>query len=264
MKNITKLSLLFFVTSSIVGCTNNVNVSSSNIDSSSVESSSSHFSVPTSYSVSKEAGISLDDFTQIVDATNTENYRHVRITYHITETIVGDFYVSYKDNKGYVPEGELVTDFVIESYDSSNGRIDFKVISDNITTSGPDQFKSGTSLTMKAWLSYHDSQRKRAESSQFEIGYEERFYSSTDTYNMWFETWGYNLMVPSGYKYEGDYFALEEYNKTFNKEGYLKHMYYRCNRVAYGEMLSANSSEETKHYNGTYEMVLNAEVAYLD
>ena len=114
-----------------------------------------------------------------------------------------------------MPEGEYTLDLVTETR-THNLNADLNVISGTPVTRMQKFYTTYTaSITPKGWLSYHKQRRSFLNSAQEGEGFEERFYNNPLT--LWMMIWGNR---PANAQMDGTYFALDEYERVYNSEGY--------------------------------------------
>ena len=187
----------------------------SSVSPSSVEPSSSSFSpsVP-----SKEGGITLEAFTEEVNKLEPQtNNRKIRVAFHITETLEGSVPSAIKRNGDSLPEGETVTDLVLES--RNNSASDLKVVSGQANTHFSQLFTSGFAIRITDHLSYMNT-RREAVTNEAQQGWNVfKDCLRVNPFDMWMVESGNR---PANAGVEGTYFAYTEDERTFNEDGYVQ------------------------------------------
>lgn len=230
---------------------------SGNISSviSSEESSYSNY-VPVA--PSREGGISLEAFTDEVKKLEEQtNNKKIRITYHIVETLEGSVPGATYRNGDPLLEGETVTDLVLES--KNNSSTDLKLINGQTTTQFADTFKAGISITVKDWLSYHKERRSAAE-REAQRGW--NIFNECLKINpcyMWMVYAGNN---PPNAGVEGTFFAYNEYERTFDQNGYCQNLLFR--EYTYIDGTFSRWDNKPQYYKGTFDAVARATIEYID
>ena len=265
MKTINKYAFCFSLVFLLAGCSVNETTSSSITSSSISNSDSSAISSSTSSNAtaipSKEEGVTLETFTEAVNKLEEQtNNKKIRISYHIVETLEGSVPNATFRNRDSLPEGQTVTDLVLESRNNSAG--DLKVITGQSTTSFSGNFTSGIYITINDWLSYHKEKRNNA-AREAMPGWN-IFHESLKVtpFNMWMVYAGNR---PANASVEGTYLSYEEYERTFDQNGYCQTLLYREHTYIDGTYTANNiSHEEPKQYKGTFDAVATATIEYLD
>ena len=265
MKNRIVLAVLFILSLSISACSQ-IEGSFSD-DSRSEESTASNFSSSSEQSSKssaysydfpqKEQGLTLEQITEEVDKLEAQEGRPVRYTYHIEEKLTGTYPMTMKDGSAMV-EGEYSLDMVIEA-ENSNDNMHLKVISGTPTTRIQATYTSySSSITPKGWLSYQKQRRNAsAKNAQEGEGFDERFYTGPLT--LWMIIWG--VRVPNA-NIDGTYFGLEEFERTYNAEGYC--VTFKVHEFSYMKGTLTSFMNGTHEYDGTYEYTSNCTIEYLD
>ena len=217
----------------------------------SIESSSAFsYSFP-----QKEQGMTLDEVTAIANELPAQENRKIRYTYHIYEKLVGTYPMTMAEG-GDMPEGEYTLDLVTETR-THNLNADLNVISGTPVTKMQKFYTTYTaSITPKGWLSYHTQRRSFLNSAQEGEGFEERFYNNPLT--LWMMVWGNR---PANAQMDGTYFALDEYERVYNSEGYCVSVMLREFYYIKGTLSTYKSSH---YYDGTYEIITNCTLEYID
>ena len=252
MKSFFRISALFVLSLTAIGCSNNTS-SNSGTSESSESSSASTFnpSIP-----SRQEGVTLDAFTEEVNKLEQSTQRPFRITYQFVETVVGTFPIYKRNGSDLLEEGVYNSTLVLESSDGSQSKL--KVVGERPnTTSSADSFTSGTTLDAKGWLGYHGNRRRFLDSAQEGEGFEETFY--LDAFRMWMVIWGNR---PANSQVDGTYFGYEEFERTHDENGYCKTIYYRDYRYIDGVFSRWNT--QPKEYHGSYDFLVQGTVEYLD
>ena len=229
---------------------------SSSEASSSESSSSSEFSYPFE---EKEPGLTLEQFTDVIDQIDPQpaNARKVRYTWHIVEKLTGNFYKAMLDGSE-MPEGEIVGDFVSEPKNNSND-INITVLSGTPVTQMQKYYASNytSAVNVKGWLGYHSNRRSFLERAQEGEGFEERFYTNPIT--LWMRIWGRR---PENASMDGIYFGYQEFERVYNDEGYCISLKIKEYTYMQGTLSSWNNP--TRYYNGSYEYSLTCAIEYLE
>lgn len=224
-------------------------------DSSTEKSSSSSYTptLPT-----REVGVDLEAFTETINALEPQtNNRKIRISYHIVETLDGSVPNATYRNGDPLTEGETITDLVLES--RNNSSTDLKVIGGQSTTHFTEIFTAGISITIKDWLSYH-SERRNAAAREAQMGwniFDENLKVSP--FKMWMVYAG-NKPANSGV--EGTYFGYNEYERTFDANGYCQTILFR--EYTYIDGTFSRWDTKPQYYKGTFDAVATATIEYLD
>lgn len=226
-------------------------ISSADSSNTSIESSSAFsYSFP-----QKEQGLTLDEVTAIANELPAQENRKIRYTYHIYEKLVGTYPMTMAQG-GDMPEGEYTLDLVTETR-THNLNADLNVVSGTPVTKMQQFYTTYTSsITPKGWLSYHSQRRNFLKSAQEGEGFEERFYNNPLT--LWMMVWGNR---PANAQIDGTYFALDEYERVYNSEGYCVSVMLREFYYIKGTLSTYKSSH---YYDGTYEIIANCTIEYLD
>ena len=249
MKSFFRISALFVLSLTAIGCSNNV--SSSN-GGTSESSSTSTFtpSIP-----SRQEGVTLEAFTEETNKLSAMSEKPFRMTFQITETLVGTYPIYKRNSSELLAEGVYNSTLVIESSDGSLSKT--KVVGDRPnTTNNSDLYASGTTYDVKGWLAYHKQRRSFLDSAQEGEGFKETFY--LESFRMWFVSWGNR---PANSSVEGTYFGFEEQERTFDENGYCKTIYLKDYR--YMDGVFSRWDTQPKEYHGSYETVVNGTVEYL-
>ena len=260
MKSVAKYCLLLLMTGLIAGCANGVNTGSSDVDLSasnsvSSESSSSASSSTFNPTAGKEDGLALEAFNEEVNKLGTSRVRKIRYTYHIVEKIVGEYTIN-----GLTEAGEYTADLVVEPKNGNSNDMNLVLISGTATTQMQKFYAKDycPSITASGWLQYHAQRRVFKNQAQEGEGFEERFY--VNPMKTWMISWG-NRPANITSK-EGDFFAYEEFDRTYDAEGYVTSFMIKEYESMHGTITSHNNG--TMHYDGYYEIVCNCTVSYLD
>ena len=260
MKSFIKLSLLIAPVLGVLSC-NSTSSSSSNSNvnsaSSSVDLSSSSNSGSYSYDFpKKEAGLTLDEITEEVGKLPAEERKRVRYTWHFEEKLTGTYPMTMKDGSD-MPAGEYVLDFVTEPK-QHNLDSNIKIISGTPVTKNQQYFTSYTSsITASGWLSYHKDRRRFLDSAQEGEGFEERFYTGPLT--LWMTIWGVRVQNAN---MDGTYFGVEEFERTYNEEGYCQT--FKIHEFHYMKGTLSSFMGGTHDYDGTYEYNGVCTIEYLE
>ena len=252
MKSKPVFPLLFIISVLISACSQGATSFS---DSFVKESSSSSYTptLPT-----REGGVDLESFTETINALEPQtNNRKIRISYHVVETLEGSVPSATYRNGDPLPEGETITDLVLES--RNNSSTDLKVVSGQLTTHFIDAFTSGVSITVKDWLSYH-SERRNAAAREAQTGwniFDENLKVSP--FKMWML---YAGNKPANSSVEGTYFGYNEYERTFEANGYCQTIFFRDYTYIDGTFSRWDTSPQ--YYKGTFDAVATATIEYLD
>ena len=254
MKSFAKLSVLAVLSFSAIGCANQApsNSSGSNASTSSLSSISSYVpSIP-----SKEEGVTLDKFTEEVNKIGQIPAKAFRMTFQITETVVGTYPIYKKNSTELLSEGVYNTTLVVESTDGNLSSS--KVVGDRPnTTTRADDYARGVVYTVSGWLNYHAQRRSFLDSALDGEGFKETFY--IDSFRMWMVSWGNR---PANLSLKGTYFAYDEHERTFDEKGYCKTVYVKEYEYLDGS-ISRYGSQYTE-YHGSYELALNGTIEYLE
>ena len=226
-------------------------ISSADSSDTSIESSSAFsYSFP-----QKEQGLTLDEVTAIANELPAQENRKIRYTYHIYEKLVGTYPMTMAAGDD-MPEGEYTLDLVTETR-THNLNADLNVVSGTPVTKMQKFYTTYSSfITPKGWLSYHKQRRSFLNSAQEGEGFEERFYNNPLT--LWMMVWGNR---PANAQMDGTYFALDEYERVYNSEGYCVSVMLREFYYIKGTLSTYKSSH---YYDGTYEIIANCTIEYLD
>lgn len=206
----------------------------------------------------KEEGVSLETFTEEIDKLEPQtNDRKIRISYHIVESLKG-FVPNATDRRGNpLPEGETVTDLVLES--RNNSASDLKIVSGQINTKFSQICQSGIMIGIKSWLSYHKEKRNNAE-REAQPGWDV-FNESLiiNPFSMWMVYAGDD---PANSDVEGTYFAFEEYERTFDENGYCQTLRFReCTLI---DGVFSRWDTKPQSYKGLFDAEMTATIEYLD
>ena len=206
----------------------------------------------------REEGVSLETFTEEIDKLEPQtNDRKIRITYHISETLEGSV-PNATDRRGNpLPEGETVTDLVLES--RNNSASDLKIVSGQINTNFSQICQSGIMIGIKNWLSYHKEKRNNAE-REAQPGWNIFNESlNINPFNMWMVYAGDD---PANSDVDGTYFSFEEYERTFDENGYCQTLLFRSFTFIDGTFSAWRT--ESQYYQGKFDAVMTATIEYLD
>ena len=254
MKSFAKLSVLAVLSFSAIGCANQTpsNSSGSNASTSSSSSISSYVpSIP-----SKEEGVTLDKFTEEVNKIGQIPAKAFRMTFQITETVVGTYPIYKKNGTELLSEGVYNTTLVIESADGVISNT--KVVGERPnTTNRADEFAFGTQYDINGWLAYHKQRRTFLDSALEGEGFKETFY--LNSFKMWMVSWGNRL---ANHSTKGTYFGFDEHERTFDENGYCKTIY--CRQYDYLDGSISRYGTTYTEYHGSYDFVLNGTVEYLN
>ena len=236
-------------------------LSSSTADSSTISSSILSSSFP-SYSYSfenKEEGLTLEQIEEEINRIDPqpEEKKKVRYTWHIVEKITGDYYKVMIDGS-QMPEGETIGDFVSETR-NDNLDANIQLISGAPVTQMQQYYARNytSSVTPSGWLSYHTQRRSFLKSAQEGEGFEERFY--TNPLTLWMRIWGRR---PANAQMDGIYFGYEEFERTYNAQGYCTSLIIKEYTYMKGSLSSWNNP--TREYDGSYEYSLTCSIEYLE
>ena len=274
MKRKITFIVLFTLGLSISACANNESsfnsessslessiLSSSTADSSTISSSILSSSFP-SYSYSfenKEEGLTLEQIEEEINRIDPqpEEKKKVRYTWHIEEKITGNYYKVMLDGS-QMPEGETIGDFVSETR-NDNLDTNIQLISGTPVTQMQQLYARNytSSITPSGWLSYHTQRRSFLKSAQEGEGFEERFY--TNPLTLWMRIWGRR---PANAQMDGIYFGYEEFERTYNVEGYCTSLKIKEYTYMQGSLSSWNNP--TREYDGSYEYSLTCSIEYLE
>ena len=252
MKSKLVFSLLFVTSVLISACSQGTTSFS---DSSVKESSSSSYTpaLPT-----REGGVDLEAFTEAINALEPQtNDRKIRISYHIVEALEGSAPNATYRNGDFLPEGETITDLVLES--RKNSSTDLKVISGQSTTHFTEIFTAGISITIKDWLSYH-SERRNAAAREAQAGW--NIFNEdlrVSPFKMWMV---YAGNEPANSGVEGTYFGYNEFDRTFDTNGYCQTILFRD--YTYIDGIFSRWDTSPQYYKGTFDAVATATIEYLD
>ena len=206
----------------------------------------------------REPGVSLETFEGEIQKLETQtNNRKIRVSYHVVETLQGSVPNATFRNGDSLPEGETITDLVLES--RNNSSTDLKLISGRANTNYSQIFQSGISITIKDWLAYHKERRSAAE-REAQAGW--NIFNEclkTNPFEMWMVYAG-NKPANSGV--EGTFFSYNEYERTFNDTGYCQTLLYK--EFTYIDGTFSRWDTEPKYYKGTFDAVATATIEYLD
>ena len=249
MKSKIAFALLVALSISANACSQNETTS----DNSNSTSSISSFvpSVP-----SKEEGVSLEKFTEEVDKLGQINERPFRMSFQITETVVGTYPICRRNSSDLLSEGVYNSTLVVESADGNLSKSKIVGERPNITSTA-DEFIHGVQYTASGWLSYHANRRTFLNSAQEGEGFKEAF--KLDSFRMWMVSWGNRL---SNSTVEGTYFDYDEHERTHDEKGYCKTVYVK--EYSYLDGTYSRYNAQPKEYHGSYEFVLNGTIEYLD
>ena len=274
MKRKITFIVLFTLGLSISACANNESsfnsessslessiLSSSTADSSTISSSILSSSFP-SYSYSfenKEEGLTLEQIEEEINRIDPqpEEKKKVRYTWHIEEKITGNYYKVMLDGS-QMPEGETIGDFVSETR-NDNLDANIQLISGAPVTQMQQYYARNytSSVTPSGWLSYHTQRRSFLKSAQEGEGFEERFY--TNPLTLWMRIWGRR---PANAQMDGIYFGYEEFERTYNAQGYCTSLKIKEYTYMKGSLSSWNNP--TRDYDGSYEYSLTCAIEYLE
>ena len=274
MKRKITFIVLFTLGLSISACANNESsfnsessslessiLSSSTADSSTISSSILSSSFP-SYSYSfenKEEGLMLEQIEEEINRIDPqpEEKKKVRYTWHIEEKITGNYYKVMLDGN-QMPEGETIGDFVSETR-NDNLDANIQLISGAPVTQMQQYYARNytSSVTPSGWLSYHTQRRSFLKSAQEGEGFEERFY--TNPLTLWMRIWGRR---PANAQMDGIYFGYEEFERTYNAQGYCTSLIIKEYTYMKGSLSSWNNP--TREYDGSYEYSLTCSIEYLE
>ena len=254
-RNIT-FALLFILGLSIGACSGKGNLSSA-ISSSDMSNSSSASS--SSYSVpKKEAGVSLETFSEEMNKLSPQsNNRKIRISYHIIETLEGSTQNATYRNGEPLPEGTIITDLVLESKDNSASSV--KVVSGNYVTHFSTIFQTGINVTLSFWNSYRN-ERKTAVTNEAQPGW--NTYSESvniNPFNVW---WVESGNRPANAGVEGTFLAYTELERTFDNEGYCQTLRYK--EFTYIDGIYSKYDINPQYFKGAYSAEASATIEYLD
>ena len=252
MKSKQIFTLLFVASALMSSCSQGTTSFS---DSSIKESSSSSYTptIPT-----REGGVDLQAFTEAVNALESQtNNKRIRITYHIVETLEGSAPNATYRNNDPLPEGETITDLFLES--RNNSASDLKVISGQSITRFTEAFTAGISITIKDWLSYHN-ERRSAAAREAQVGW--NIFNEdlkVSPFKMWMI---YAGNKPANSSVEGTYFGYNEYERTFDTNGYCQTIIFR--EYTYIDGTFSRWDTDPQYYKGTFDAVATATIEYLD
>ena len=252
MKSKPIFTFLFVTSVLISACSQGkASFSSSQVEDSSLISDTT--SLP-----AREGGVSLEAFTEAIDALSPQtNNRRIRVTYHIVETLEGSVPNATYRRGGSLPEGETITDLVLESRNDSS--TDLKVISDQPTTNFSGSLATGISITIKDWLSYHN-ERKNVATREAQPGW--NIFNEDlkiNPFKMWMV---YAGNKPANSDVEGTFFSYNEYERTFDANGYCQTILFRD--FTYIDGIFSRWDTEPQYYKGTFDAVATATIEYLD
>ena len=269
MNNISKLSLLFIASLSLIACSQTESSFNSDIKGSEssaiIETSNTSLSSGSqfpSYSYpfeNKEAGLTLEQITEEINKIDPkpEEKKKVRYTWHIVEKITGRYYKTMLDGSE-MPEGETVGDFVSETR-NNNLDTNIQLISGTPVTQMQKLYALSytSSVTPSGWLSYHSQRRQFLDSAQEGEGFEERFYANPIT--LWMRIWGRR---PANAQMDGIYFGYEEFERVYNTEGYCTSLKIKEFNYMSGTLSSWNNG--SRYFDGSYEYTLACAIEYID
>lgn len=256
MKTIYKNSLLIALLFAISGCSETTTSNpGSAINSSSSALESPPMSLASSFNptADKEQGLTLESFNEVVNALPARTARKVRYTYHIVEKLVGTY------SKNGLEPGEYVADLVVETRtDSSDTAL--TLVSGTATTQMQRFYASNYSsaIDVSGWLSYHAQRRTFKNQAQEGEGFEERFY--TNPMKLWMISWGNR--PSNATSVEGEYFAYQEYERTYDANGYCLSFMNKEYESMKGTITSSNNGTQT--FDGYYEITCNCSLQYLN
>ena len=253
MKSLTKLSILAILSFSAIGCANRASSNSGDVSANSSSSSSSSFvpSVP-----SKEEGMTLEAFTEEVNKLDQQTAKPFRMTFQITETVVGTYPIYKRNSNELLTEGVYNSTLVVESTDGNLSNS--KLVGERPSNSSrADEFINGVVYTVSGWLNYHAQRRSFLDSALEGEGFKETFYR--DSYRMWMVSWGNRL---ANHSVQGTYFGYDEHERTHDEKGYCKTVYVKEYEYLDGS-ISRYGTQYTE-YHGSYDFVLNGTIEYLD
>ena len=260
MKRNIAFALLFVLGLSIGACSSNGSASSEQDPSSSGLSSadsSSSFTPPVPMP-SREGGITQEAFSAELEKLEPQtNNRKIRLSYHIVETLEGSTPNATTRNGAPLSEGQTVTDLVLESRNDSAS--DLKLISGEASTRFSQNFTSGIVIVIKSWLSYHNERRSAAEreaQATWTI-FDENF--KANPFSMWMV---YAGTKPANSGVEGTYFAYNEYERTFDENGYCQTILFRD--FTYIDGIYSRWDTDPQYYKGTFDAVATATIEYLE
>ena len=206
----------------------------------------------------REPGVSLETFEEEIQKLESQtNNRKIRISYHIVEALQGSVPSANYKNGNPLPEGETVTDLVLESRNGSSTSL--KLISGQSTTSFTDTFTSGISITIKDWLSYHKERRSAAEREAQKGWNIFNECLKVNPFDMWMV---YAGNKPANSSVEGTFFGYNEYERTFDENGYCQTLLFR--EYTYIDGRFSRWDTDPKYYKGTFDAVATATIEYLD
>lgn len=253
MKSFAKLSVLAILSFSAIGCSNQISSNSGDVSANSSSLSSSSFvpSVP-----SKEEGVTLDKFTEEANKLDPQTVRPFRMSFQITETVVGTYPIYRRNKNELLPEGVYNSTLVVESSDGELSHS--KLVGDKPdTTNRSDDFAQGVIYNVTGWLNYHKQRRSFLNQALEGEGFKETFY--LDSFRMWMVSWGNRL---ANHSVKGTYFGYDEHERTHDEKGYCKTVYVKEYEYLDGSISRYGTSYT--EYHGSYEFVLNGTIEYLD
>lgn len=260
MKRSIVLALLFVLGLSIGACSSSGSASSEQDPSSSglssADSSSSY--TPPIPMPSREGGITHEAFSAELNKLEPQtNNRKIRLSYHIVETLEGSAPNATTRNGTPLSEGQTVTDLVLES--RNNSASDLKLVSGEASTWFSQNFTSGIIIGIKSWLSYHNERRSAAEreaQATWTI-FDENL--KANPFSMWMVCAG---TKPANSGVEGTYFAYNEYERTFDENGYCQTILFRD--FTYIDGTFSRWDTDHQYYKGTFDAVATATIEYLE
>ena len=253
MKRSLVFALLFIAGLSMSACSSNPSYSINNSNSDGSSSSSFIPTVP-----SKEGGITIEAFTEEINKLEPQsNNRNIRVSYHIVETLEGSVPGATKRNGDLLPEGETITDLVLESRNNSANNL--KIISGQANTSFSQHFTSGVSIGFSDHLSYLNT-RRDAVTREAQPGWNVfKENLKINPFDMWMVESGNR---PANADVEGTFFAYTEDERTFDRNGYCQTMMIK--EFTYIDGIYNKWDVTPQNYQGSFTAIAQATFEYLE
>lgn len=255
MKKNNIFAILLILSLGITACSNNESSFNGESQASSIAntSSSASYSLP-----EREEGVSLETFTEEVNKLEPQtNSRKIRVSFHIVETLDGSVMNARDKNGDLLPQGETVTDLVLESINENASNV--KIVSGQANTRFSRLFTTGFTIGLSNHLSYVN-ERRDAVNREAQPGWNVYRESLTlNPFNVWMVESGSR---PANANVEGTFFAYTEDERAFDTNGYVRTM--TIKEFTYIDGNYSKWDEGTNYYKGSFTAVAQGTYEYLD
>ena len=202
-------------------------------------------------------GVDVETFNAGIANYQSQEKGRITITYHMNEKVTGTVPANYSMRNGDpMPDGcDIDSDFVVELDNESDST---PTISGERPTRNSDLFSGGTLLFVSSWANYQRQMRenKRHIALTEEESFQEKLY--LNPLRMWMKGVYHNRVENS--TLEGTEYFSEEYDRSFDSEGYCTTIIFREKLYIDGTLTRA--AERPQYCKGTYSMECVGEVRY--